>query len=224
MVLTPRRWRQVLWRRVGPTGRGRAVNPQGDGDNKARSPGRSRGNPLKPLRAGMPGESGEPVVTNSYAFYFACEAAGASSTRHSPRPLNVQKALQDAKLARGVRRDRGGVCVSSRGKKGKLCVWKCTGRVAYSATASPVLSLPLLWGGWREAPGGANSRIHETAPTRHIARAAHDVPPQSELRSSRPHKSGRDKKERASLVSARKGENKNGGRARSGRWCLRRVC
>ena len=97
-------------------------------------------------------------------FYFACEAAGASSTRHSPRPLNVQKALQDAKLARGVRRDRGGVCVSSRGKKGKLCVWKCTGRVAYSATASPVLSLPLLWGGWREAPGGANSRITKQPP------------------------------------------------------------
>ena len=32
----------------------------GDGDNKARSPGRSRGRPLKPLRAGMPGEPGEP--------------------------------------------------------------------------------------------------------------------------------------------------------------------
>jgi len=104
------------------------------------------------------------VTTLVWIYFFPREAAGASSTRHSPRPLNVQKALQDAKLARGVRRDRGGVCVSSRGKKGKPCVWKCTGRVAYSATASPVLSLPLLWGGWREAPGGANSRITKQPP------------------------------------------------------------
>jgi hypothetical protein len=47
-------------------------------------------------------------------------------------------------------------------------------------------SLPRLrWGrderssllGWREAPGGVNSRTDEIAPTRHIVRAAHDVPP-----------------------------------------------
>src|SRR5215208_1763118 len=40
-----------------------------DGDKKARSPGRARRKPLKPLRAGMPGESGEPVVTTSCAHY-----------------------------------------------------------------------------------------------------------------------------------------------------------
>src|SRR6266849_2749019 len=34
-----------------------------DGDKQARSPGRARRKPLKPLRAGMPGESGGPVVT-----------------------------------------------------------------------------------------------------------------------------------------------------------------
>ncbi|MFY9958385.1 hypothetical protein [Bradyrhizobium sp.] len=34
-----------------------------------------------------PGNSGEPVVTNSCAFYFAREAAGASGTRLSLRPL-----------------------------------------------------------------------------------------------------------------------------------------
>ncbi len=78
VVLTPRRWRQV--------GGG---NSAGDGDNKARSPGRVRRKPLKPLRAGMPGDPGEPVVTMLVCFSnFACEAAGASSTRHSPRPLN----------------------------------------------------------------------------------------------------------------------------------------
>src|SRR3979411_1273648 len=34
-----------------------------DGDKQARSPGRARRKPLKPLRAGMPGFSGGPVVT-----------------------------------------------------------------------------------------------------------------------------------------------------------------
>jgi len=32
------------------------LNPQGDGGKTARSPGRSRSKPLKPLRAGMPGD------------------------------------------------------------------------------------------------------------------------------------------------------------------------
>src|ERR1700716_4252679 len=36
---------------------------QGDGDKKARSPGRARRKPVKPLRAGMPGDLGGPVVT-----------------------------------------------------------------------------------------------------------------------------------------------------------------
>ena len=79
VVLTPRRWRQVG-----------GSNSAGDGDNKARSPGRARRKPLKPSRAGMPGYSGEP--RGDYArmlSIFACEAAGALSTRHSPRPRFV---------------------------------------------------------------------------------------------------------------------------------------
>ena len=44
VVLTPRRWRQV-----------RGNFPRNDGGKKARSPGRARNKPLKPLRAGMPG-------------------------------------------------------------------------------------------------------------------------------------------------------------------------
>jgi hypothetical protein len=39
VVLTPRRWRQVSWSDL-----------RSDGDNKARSPGRARRKPLKPLR------------------------------------------------------------------------------------------------------------------------------------------------------------------------------
>jgi hypothetical protein len=58
-----------------------------DGGKRARSPRRARRNPLKPLRAGMPGDSGVLVVarvrsTNPSAH----ETAGAAGTRHSPRP------------------------------------------------------------------------------------------------------------------------------------------
>ena len=59
---------------------------------RIRSPGRARNKPLRPLRAGMPGESGEPSVTTLVCFTspFAREAAGALGTRHSPRPLRAK--------------------------------------------------------------------------------------------------------------------------------------
>ena len=51
------------------------------------SPGRARIS-RKPSRAGMSGNSGGPVVTNSCVYlHFTREAAGASGARHSPRPL-----------------------------------------------------------------------------------------------------------------------------------------
>jgi hypothetical protein len=58
VVLTPRRRRQVSQKCL-----------RGDGDKKARSPGRARNKLLKPSRAGMPGDPGATVVTNSCAFY-----------------------------------------------------------------------------------------------------------------------------------------------------------
>ena len=59
-----------------------------DGGKQARSPGRARSKPLKPLRAGMPGDSGATVVTTLVCYqHTAHEAAGATGTRHSPRPL-----------------------------------------------------------------------------------------------------------------------------------------
>src|SRR5882672_647139 len=88
VVLTPRRWRQVRGGLVGPTGRGQSLNPLGDGGKKDRSPGRARRKPLKPLRAGMPGDSGVLVVTRVRSTTTrAHEAAGATGTRRSPRPL-----------------------------------------------------------------------------------------------------------------------------------------
>jgi hypothetical protein len=77
VVLTPRRRRQV---------REDASHHTGDGDKKARSPGRVRNKPLTPSRAGMPGDPGATVVTCLRAFYFARKAAGALGTRHSPLP------------------------------------------------------------------------------------------------------------------------------------------
>ena len=60
----------------------------GDGDKKARSPGRARRKPLKPLRAGMPGDSGVLVVTRVRSTNTSAhEAAGAAGIRRSPRPL-----------------------------------------------------------------------------------------------------------------------------------------
>src|SRR3979411_3124631 len=71
---------------VGPTGLRQNISAD-DGGKRARSPGRARHKPLKPLRAGMPGV---PV----YSLLLVCvlpiqsahEAAGAAGTRHSPRP------------------------------------------------------------------------------------------------------------------------------------------
>src|SRR5258706_4220243 len=58
-----------------------------DGGKRARSPGRARNKPLNPLRAGMPGDPGGPVVATLVCNqHFAHEAAGAAGTRHSPRP------------------------------------------------------------------------------------------------------------------------------------------
>src|SRR6202140_4125090 len=87
VVLTSRRWCQVCGGEVGPTGRGPAIFV-GDGDKKARSPGRARNRLLKPLRAGMLGVSGKPVVTTLVCLlpFSAREAAGALGARHSPRP------------------------------------------------------------------------------------------------------------------------------------------
>jgi hypothetical protein len=72
VVLTPRRWRQVGGRDF-----------TGDGDNKARSPGRARRKPLKPLRR----EAGCPVNLWSNSRVFSTrEAAGATGTRLSLLP------------------------------------------------------------------------------------------------------------------------------------------
>ena len=71
--------------------------PRDDGGKRARSPGRARHKLLKPLRAGMPGV---PV----YSLLLVCvlpiqtahEAAGATGTRHSPRPPGGERFINDS--------------------------------------------------------------------------------------------------------------------------------
>jgi hypothetical protein len=55
-------------RRVSPTGP-RQARSADDGGKRNSSPRRARRKPFQPLRAGMPGVSGVPVVTGSCAFY-----------------------------------------------------------------------------------------------------------------------------------------------------------
>jgi hypothetical protein len=62
--------------------------------------------PLTPSRAGMPGDSGATVVTNARATYSTRAAAGASGTRHSPRPLGGRI---HASLGRNASRECEGV-------------------------------------------------------------------------------------------------------------------
>src|SRR6266849_6062046 len=87
VVLTPRRWRQVRGVKSAQPGLDKTY-PLSDGGKRARSPGRARRKPLKPLRAGMPGDSGVLVVTRVRSITTSAhEAAGATGTRRSPRPL-----------------------------------------------------------------------------------------------------------------------------------------
>ena len=84
VVLTPRRWRQVSRSCVGPTGLRQNLSA-GDGGKRARSPGRARHTPLKPLRAGMPGDSGVLVVTRVRSTTTKC-ARGRGCNGHPAFP------------------------------------------------------------------------------------------------------------------------------------------
>src|ERR1700694_5133970 len=86
VVLTPRRWRQVCGVKSAQPGLDKTYPLT----TVAKEPGhtRARRKLLKPLRAGMPGDSGVLVVTRVRSTtIMAHEAAGATGIRHSPRPL-----------------------------------------------------------------------------------------------------------------------------------------
>jgi hypothetical protein len=81
---------------VGPTGLRQNISAD-DGGKQARSPGRARRKPLKPLRAGTSGDSGVLVVTRLRSTTTtAHEAAGALGIRRSPRPQGAEDFMHDS--------------------------------------------------------------------------------------------------------------------------------
>src|SRR6266478_1839845 len=101
VVLTPRRWRQVRGVKSAQPGLDKTY-PLDDGGKTARSPGRARRKPLKPLRAGMPGDSGVLVYScASLPMQSAHEAAGATGIRRSPRPLRGGRFINGSGALRG---------------------------------------------------------------------------------------------------------------------------
>ena len=109
VVLTPRRWRQVRGCCVGPTGLRHNVSPRAMVAKQPGSPGRARRKPLKPLRAGTPGDSGVLVVTRVLLpLPSAHEAAGAKGIRRSPRPRRGGSLQQS--LGRSASRGRSCFC------------------------------------------------------------------------------------------------------------------
>src|SRR5580692_2773556 len=84
----------------------------GDGDNKARSPGRARSKPLKPFAQGMPECLGEPVVTNSCAFLLCTRGCGCADAPGIPCALGFW-GEQYSKPGRETSREGGSVaCVA----------------------------------------------------------------------------------------------------------------
>jgi hypothetical protein len=78
---------EVVWSRRPDAGVKLAATSAGDGGKQARSPGRARSKPLKPLRGECRVFPGVTVVTNARVYYSTRAAAGAPGARHSLRPL-----------------------------------------------------------------------------------------------------------------------------------------
>ena len=144
-------------------------------------------------------------------FYFACEAAGASSARHSLRPLNFRWLY---------------TMQNSRGSRGEIAeVWVCFGKMDTHVCELPVpswreaqphrrsLSLPLVGSRraklalrWREAPGGVDPAWKRPHPS-HRSRCSRCA--------TLPTKVGGIRK----TSFARLDPTKRGGMTKSGRHC-----
>jgi hypothetical protein len=108
VVLTPRRWRQV-----GDD----ASHHAGDGGKKARSPGRARNKPLKPLCGECRVVPAEPVVTNARATYHTTRGYGCGRHPAFPAPSVSRAGLPGNTRAHRVARMRNCISASWRGAK-----------------------------------------------------------------------------------------------------------
>src|ERR1700733_11217725 len=77
----------------------------GDGDKQARSPGRARRKPLKPLRGECRTFFGVTVVTNLRVFYFYTQGCGRIERPAFPAPSDGRGQTISGKLGRAASRD-----------------------------------------------------------------------------------------------------------------------
>ncbi len=109
---------------VGPTGLRQNISAD-DGGKRARSPGRARNKPLKPLRAGMSGDSG--VLVYSCAFY-QCKARTRLRVQRAPGvPHALFGRKINANLGCFVLRDRETAFVVGAGTR-NACPGCCAAR------------------------------------------------------------------------------------------------
>ena len=106
VVLTPRRWRSRSRRRV--------PRFAGNGGNKARSPGRARSKPLKPLRREGRMNPSKPVATTLVCFFSCTRGRGCGGHPAFPAPSLEGRAAPS--VFRGTRfmQQLGRECVAGR--------------------------------------------------------------------------------------------------------------
>jgi hypothetical protein len=134
-----------------------------DGDKTNSSPGRARNKPLKPLRAGMPGVSGGPVVTTLVCFTSLC-ARGCGCSGHPAFPTpSGRQFVHDSGVSR-----RGSAAVCLKFERHHCCVTSKRAAVPFREAG---LLLPPPWRG-RVGEGGE--------PQAPDSRDPHPPPPKSE--------------------------------------------
>jgi hypothetical protein len=142
---------------VGPTGLRQDISA-GDGGKTARSPGRARRKPLKPLRAGMPGDSGVLVVTR-VRFNNAKCTRGRGCSGHPAFPTPSKGREINARLGRIAPRDRE--VVSEIGASCRSSSW--TGRSAKTRFALDVRASTPLAASKKEVDGRDKPGHNENA-------------------------------------------------------------
>jgi len=99
VVLMPRRRHQALWKYL-----------QGDGDKKARSPGRSRRKPLKPIARGMPDCLWRTCGDYTRMLFYSHTRLWVRGAPGIPCALSDPRGTDFVKLGRISRRENANVC------------------------------------------------------------------------------------------------------------------
>jgi len=157
VVLTPRRWCQVLEKQASCKFLG------GDGGNKARSPGRARRKPLKPLRREGRIASAEPVCSCAFFAHFCTRDRGCSAHPAFPAPSDF-KARNFTQTPGALRRGNAKSCLRQHSPVGSLppCGGELERGVSTNSCACgspPSLALPTRGEGTERAQRDARSHV-----------------------------------------------------------------